>query len=80
MIKCATIGYRKESKIIVFDKIKEILNCILYAHPDFQDHGVDNAANNRDEIEHVPRIFEEILSSDIFEVCVRKKQKNTKIH
>lgn len=71
VIKCATIGYRK-NKNIVLDKIIKIV-CIFYAHPDFQNHGVDNAANNSDEIEHVPRVFEEILSPDIFELARNRK-------
>lgn len=30
-------------------------------YPDFQNHCIDNTSNDGDEIEDVPRIFEEIL-------------------
>lgn len=36
-----------------------------FTYPNFQHHRIDNAANDGYKIEHVPRIFEEILRSFI---------------
>lgn len=35
----------------------------INTNPDFQDHRIDDAANDGDKIEYVPRIFEKILHS-----------------
>lgn len=49
------------------------INWLKCTNPDFQDHRIDDAANDGDKIEHVPRIFEEILHS-IIESRENKKQ------
>ena len=35
---------------------------ILDTNPDFQHHGIDYASNYSDEVEHIPGIFEKVLS------------------
>lgn len=34
---------------------------LVNTNPDFQHHGIDDATDNSDEVEHIPSIFEEIL-------------------
>lgn len=48
-------------------------------NPDFQHHRIDDATDDRDEVEHVPGIFEKVLRSiqSNTPIQIQQKKKHT---